>query len=47
MSDTSFSKNMNELIMALNQNADVLKEAAQKIEELHQEIEKLKGRESV
>lgn len=44
---TSFSKNMNELAEAINQNADVLKEAVQKIEGLHQEIERLKGKERV
>jgi TolA-binding protein len=38
----SFSGNLNTVARAVNKNAMVLREAAQKIEELSAEIEKLK-----
>lgn len=44
LSGYSFSENLNEVARAVNKNAEVLKEAVQKIEELSLEIEKLKNK---
>lgn len=40
-------KNITEGFRVCNRNADVLKEAVEKIDELHREIENLKRKESV
>ena len=38
LSGLTFSSNLREVIMAVNKNADVLKESVQKIEELNERI---------
>ena len=38
LSGLTFSSNLREVIMAVNKNADVLKESVQKIEELNKRI---------
>ena len=42
----SLSGNLVTVARAVNNNAEVLKEAVQKIEELSEEIERLKGRDT-
>ena len=39
----SLSSSVRELAMAINHNAEVLREAVQKIEKLNEEVEQLKG----
>ena len=43
MSGISLSSSVRELAMAINHNAEVLREAVQKIEKLNEEVEQLKG----
>ena len=43
MSGISLSSSVRELAMAINHNAEVLREAVQKIEELSEEIERRKA----
>lgn len=43
MSGGSLSSSVRELAMTINHNAEVLREAVQKIEKLNEEVEQLKG----